>query len=187
MANPWDAPPIPEKGASAPEPLYQAVGKALTYWEYVEQAIGGLFTFVATGKFFDASGPALRAYGSIVGTTARIQMVRAAVESWSQQYPTCPLLGNCYALLKECERWSTRRNDIAHGRVDNLVDAIPNGWMLFPGLYNTKKRSVEGKSKYRYTVEHIEGYTEGFQSLQGRIDECTSAMGVWYQIHTGSP
>ncbi len=94
MSNPWDVPPIPEKGASSPDPLYQAVGKAITGWELVEQAIGGLFTFVTTGKFFDASGPALRAYGSIVGTSARIHMVRAAVESWNQQYPGCPLLDN---------------------------------------------------------------------------------------------
>ena len=59
--------------------------------------------------------------------------------------------------------------------------------MLFPGLYNAKKRSVEGKSKYVYTVEHIEEYTAEFQGLQNRIDECTSAMGVWHQIHTGMP
>src|SRR5258708_24344922 len=187
MSNPWDVPPIPEKGASSPDPLYQAVGKAITGWELVEQAIGVLFTFVTTGKFFDASGPALRAYGSIVGTSARIHMVRAAVESWGQQYSSCPLLETCNALLNECERWSARRNDIAHGRVDNLIDAAPNGWMLFPGLYNTKKRSIEGKSRYRYTVEHIEEYALAFLDLHNRMNECTSAMDVWNQIYTGTP
>ena len=185
MPSPWDVPPFPEKGANAPEPVYQAVGKALTYWDLVEQAIGGLFTFVTTGKFFDASDPTLRAYGSIVGTSARIQMVRAAVESWAQRYPDCDLVGTCHDLLRDCERWSARRNDIAHGRVDCLADAFPKGWLLFPGLYSAKKRSVEGKSKYRYTAEHIEEYTEGFCDLQRRIDECTSAMAVWYQIHVG--
>jgi hypothetical protein len=186
MDHPWDRPQLPDKGARAPEPLYQAVGKALTYWELVEQAIGGLFTFVTTGRFFDASGPALRAYGSIVGNNARIQMVRAAVESWSQKYPTCQHLDTCRALLKECEGWSARGNDIAHGRVDNLIDAIPNGWMLFPGLYNTNKRSIDGRSKYRYTAEHIEEFARGFLDLHNRMDECTSAISVWLQIHTGT-
>lgn len=186
MTNPWDVPPIPEKGARSPEPVYQAIGKAITHWELVEQAIGGLFTFVTTGKFYDASGPALRAYGSIVGTSARINMVKAAVESWSQQYPTCPHLDNCYALLSECERGSARRNDIAHGRVDRLLDAVPNGWMLFPGFYNTKKRSIEGKSKYAYTVEHIERYASAFLNLHDRMNECTSAMSVWHQKNIGT-
>jgi hypothetical protein len=183
--NPWDRPPIPEKGESRAEPLFQAVGKAISCWGHVEQSIALLFTFVTTEKYYDASAPALRAYGSITGTGARIEMVRAAVEGWAQKYPLCPLIGNCYELLKECGHWSSRRNDIAHGQVDCLLDAIPNGWMLFPGLHDTKKRSIEGKSKYRYTVEHIEQFGAGFLNLHGRINECTSALATWHQINGG--
>jgi hypothetical protein len=90
VTNPWDRPPIPEKGARSPKPLYQAVGQAITHWELVEQAIGGLFTFVTTGKFYDASSPALRAYGSIVGTSARINMVKAAVDRLAPAAPDLP-------------------------------------------------------------------------------------------------
>ena len=186
MSDPWDRPPIPERGERQPEPLFQAVGKAISYWEHVEQSIASLFTFVTTGKYYDVSGPALRAYGSVIGTNARIEMVRAAVESWSQQYPQCPLIANCYELLKECRHWSSRRNDIAHGQVDCLLDAMPNGWMLFPGLYDTKKRSIQGKSKYRYTVEHIDQFADGFLSFHGRINECASALATWHQICGGS-
>jgi hypothetical protein len=184
--NPWDRPPIPETGESRPEPLFQAVGKAISCWEHVEQSIASLFTFVTTGKYHDPSGPTLRAYGSIVGTAARIEMARVAVESWAQQYPQCPLIGNCFELLNECKHWSGRRNDLAHGQVDCLVDAIPNGWMLFPGLFDTKKRSTEGKSKFRYTVEYIEGFSAGFLNLHGRISECTSALAAWHQTY-GAP
>jgi hypothetical protein len=186
MGNPWDRPPIPERGESRAEPLFQAVGKAISCWEHVEQSIASLFTFVTTGKYHDVSAPALRAYGSISGTGARIEMVRAAVESWAQQYPECPLIGNCYELLNECSKWSSRRNDIAHGQVDCLVDTIPNGWMLFPGLHDTKKRSIQGISKYRYTVEHIEQFTAGFLSLHGRMNECTSALAIWHQVRVGA-
>jgi hypothetical protein len=185
-ANPWDRPPIPEIGESRAEPLFQAVGRAISHWEHVEQSIATLFSFITTGKFYDLSGPALRAYGSISGTGARVEMVRAAVESWAQQYPQCPLIPNCNQLLKECSNWSSRRNEIAHGQVDCLVDAIPNGWMLFPGLFDTKKRSVQGKSKYRYTVDHIEQFSAGFLSLHGRINECTSALAEWHRINLGS-
>src|SRR5437764_14255492 len=90
MSDPWDRPPIPERGERQPEPLFQAVGKAISYWEHVEQSIASLFTFVTTGKYYDVSGPALRAYGSVIGTNARIEMVSATEESWSQQYPQCP-------------------------------------------------------------------------------------------------
>jgi hypothetical protein len=182
MANAWDRPPLPETGEQSAEPLYLAVGKAITCWEHVEQSMAGLFTFVTTGKYHDVSGPAVRAYGSISGTGARIQMVKAAVESWDRQYPNCPLIPNCDELLKECAHWSSRRNDIAHGQVDCLLDALPNGWMLFPGLYDTKKRSLRGMSIYRYTVEHIDGFASGFLSLHGRLNECTSAMGEWFNV-----
>jgi hypothetical protein len=186
MGNPWDVPPIPENGERSAEPLFRAVGEAISCWEHVEQSIALLFTFVTTGKYYDVSGPALRAYGAIIGTSARIEMVRAAVESYGRLHPECPFIGNCYALLSECASWSSRRNDIAHGQVDCMLDALPNGWMLFPGLYNTKKRSIEGNSKYRYTVAHIEQFTRGFLDLHGRLNECTSAMAEWHRICIGS-
>jgi hypothetical protein len=188
MGNPWDRPPIPQTGESRPEPLFEAVGRALSHWEHVEQSIAMLFSVVTTGKFYDVSGPALRAYGSIAGTAVRIEMVRAAVESWAQQYPQCPLIPNCNQLLSECSNWSSRRNEIAHGQVDCVMDAIPNGWMLFPGLFDTKKRLVQGISKYRYSVEHIEQFSAGFLGLHSRLNECTSALAEWNRIATsGTP
>jgi hypothetical protein len=186
-AKPRDRPPLPEIGESRAEPIFQAVGEAISNWELVEQSIAMLFSFITTGKYYDVSGPTIRAYGSIAGSSARIAMVRAAVEAWAQQYPQCPLIVNCCELLKESSNWSSRRNDIAHGQVDCLMDAIPNGWMLFPGLFDTKKRSVQGKSKYRYTVEHIERFSAGFLSLHGRLNECTSALAAWHQNLQSAP
>jgi len=108
MRNPWDIPsPLPQKGARTPEAVFEAVGRALSHWELVEQALALLFIFLTTGRHKDRMDPSIRAYGSIVGVKARIAMVRAATESWFERFPDCPFSGNCKEVLRKCERWRT--------------------------------------------------------------------------------
>jgi hypothetical protein len=78
MTNPWDIPsPLPQKGARTAEAVFEAVGRALSHWELVEQGLALLFIFLTTGRHKDRMDPSVRAYGSIVGVKARIAMVRA--------------------------------------------------------------------------------------------------------------
>src|SRR5262245_56154018 len=88
MPNAWDRPPWPDAGEEDYEPIYRAVGHALSAWAEVEECISYLFVFfVGKGT---TNSPAVRAYTSIDGVKNRIVMVRQAAEAWFEQFATCP-------------------------------------------------------------------------------------------------
>jgi hypothetical protein len=182
MANPWDVAPWPDQGNETADEIFRAVGEALSSWELIEQGIATIFTVVTVGGYYAASEPAIRAYGSVANSRSRVQMVRAAAESWFHQWPDCPLETNIKDLLNECEKWSARRNEIAHGIVDRLTDQWINGWYLFPGLYSIKKRPLGGRAAYRYTAKNIEEYARGFTDLYNRLSLIVSALEEWRRI-----
>jgi hypothetical protein len=54
----WDIPnPFPGTGARSPDTVFLAVGKALSHWELVEQALAGLYVFMTTGHLLDWASP----------------------------------------------------------------------------------------------------------------------------------
>jgi hypothetical protein len=182
MSKPWDITPWPETGDSNPDTIYVAVGKALTHWEFVEQAVAQLFAFVSSSNSgLDVTSPSIRAYGAINSSAQRIEMVREAAKAWFHPLPECPLENACRELLNECKEWAARRNEIAHGKVDCLTDTYPNGWHLFPGLFNTKKRPLNDKAAYRYTAANIEHYANGFVDLHERIVAYLGALTTWHR------
>jgi hypothetical protein len=185
MSNPWDDRPWAVDGEKSENDLFIAVGKALSHWELVEQAIAGLFTLVTVGSYFAPSAPALRAYSSVGSTSNRIQLVRAALEGWLREWKDCPLGENALSLLNECGGWAARRNDIAHGLVDRFVDEFERGWFLIPGIYSKRGRNERGKTDYRYNAAIINAFGEQFLGLHNRLNETISAVGEWRRIAAG--
>jgi hypothetical protein len=182
MSNPWDDRPWADTGAKSENDLFIAVGKALSHWELVEHAIASLFTIVTIGSYYAPSAPTLRAYASVANSSNRIQMVRAAVESWLHEWKDCPIGENAVSILKECSGWAGRRNDIAHGLVDRFTDEFSKGWFLVPGIYSNRGRSPRGKMDYRYNAEIINAFGNELLQLHGRLNETTSMMGEWHRI-----
>lgn len=180
MSNPWDNQPWAERGENSENDVYVAVGKALSHWELLEQAIAGLFTLVTVGSYYAPSAPTLRAYSSVTSSGNRIQMVRAALEGWLRDWKDCPLREKSLGILKECSGWAGRRNDIAHGLVDRFADEFEKGWFLLPGLYSKKGRNEVGKIDYRYNAEIIHNFSDRFLELHNRLNEITSKMAEWH-------
>jgi len=182
MDKPWDTTPWPEEGNSGHDELFLAVGRALSNWELVESAIAGLFTIVTVGSYHAPTAPAIRAYSTVTSATNRIQMVRAALESWLYVWKDCPGGSNALNILKECGEWAARRNEIAHGIVDRLIDAPKNAWFLFPSFYNARKRQLGDRPAYRYTAANIDYYSDCFVTLHNRLNEVSSVLGEWHRI-----
>jgi hypothetical protein len=105
-------------------------------------------------------------------------MVRAAAESWFEQFPDCPLRQDCNEALTRCERWSSRRNDTAHGQVTFVPSSKPE-WMLFPGFF-TMKHSIKGEPKYVFRAEDINGYAEGFMTFWQEMNVLTKLLDTWH-------
>jgi hypothetical protein len=80
MPNPWDIPPSPPIGDIDGDAISIAVGRALTSWEYVEEAYADIFS-VLVGAHQSADPeiiPALRAYGAVITSRGRAEMIEAA-------------------------------------------------------------------------------------------------------------
>jgi hypothetical protein len=182
MSNPWDNRPWAERGDENEKDLFVAVGEALSHWELLEQAVAGLFTLVAVGSYFAPAAPALKAYSAVINSHNRIQMVRAAFEAWLREWPDCPAGDWTLDLLKQCNGWAGRRNEVAHGLVDRFIDEIEKGWFLIPGIYSKKGRDEIGKVDYRYNAEIIYGFSKAFLELHNTLDQATSVMGEWHRI-----
>ncbi|MGJ4927480.1 hypothetical protein ACQR1K_10065 [Bradyrhizobium sp. HKCCYLRH3095] len=190
-----DKRPWADQGNSSETEIFTSVGKALSHWEMVESAVASLFTMITLGNYSAPTTPVLRAYSAIVGSRNRMQMVRAALQSWLLSWPDCPLGPNAIDQLNLCGNWSARRNDVAHGMVDMTPD--DRRWYLFPSLYATKGRKlaanpVEGKPllfrpEYRYNAEIIDGFSQEFLGLYNQMNLITSAMGEWHRIASDQP
>jgi hypothetical protein len=138
--QPWDIPPHPEKCDTAADTVFNAVGRALTKWETAEGACARLFA-IFVGAPHDAAEmtPAVRAYGSVVSFNGRCEMLRSAAEAYFAEHPHKDLETDFKLLMVECQRYSARRNEIAHGTVVALMNGETDqrlGFVLVPSFYN---------------------------------------------------
>jgi len=87
--KPWDVRDPSPFGDIDENPLFNAIGRALTAWENVEVECARLFAvFVLARQKRTYHAPAVRAYGSIVGTHSRSKMLELAAEAYFARRPT---------------------------------------------------------------------------------------------------
>jgi len=177
--NPWDVAPILPQGDPEPEPLWLAVGKALTAWEKLDQVQAQIFGVIVGSR----RGGASAAYGVVVASSARSEMVAAAAAEVLQDKPE--YLADVTAMVNRVGKLSGRRNDIAHGVVghftgtrlgknDEVID-FDDGCFLTPASYATRKRNKDREiydpantiGKYAYTAAQIEEYGSAFHREYG--------------------
>jgi hypothetical protein len=177
MAHPWDRPLWPDKGEDECEPIYLAVGHALSQWADLEECISDLFVFfVGRGE---VESPAVRAYTSIDGVRNRIAMVRSAADAWFERFPECALKENTLEALKICQEWSSRRNEIAHGTTDLPVDTPGATWFLYPGYLTKRRRTSRNNAEFRYNACQIEKMAEGFENTERKLWELIRSLREW--------
>lgn len=168
MPNIWDIPPRPEKGDAAIEAVFEAVGRALTDWETLEECWAGVFAFmVAPHDDLSQDAPAVRAYGAIVGFTGRQGMLEAAASAYFQRNPSSTDEATFRELIGLTSRLSARRNELAHGRASWWMR---DGHFLFPASYNTKKNPLRSPPLYAYTSVTIGQLRQHFRDLALRVD-----------------
>jgi hypothetical protein len=196
--EPWERPDIEERGSRNEDEIYLAVGRALSKWELVENEFIELYALFIGCKNIHQSYlkffPALRAYGSQISFSSRIEMVAAAgnayffllkgeekkkAESAEAEFPK---------FLARCRNYSTLRNDIAHGMAQIRVDRGENGKLeqfkgnyLFPGLFASRKYPLGQRVMFAYTAVQIEKMAEQFEELSRDVSVFKSDIehGPW--------
>ena len=173
----WKRPtPLKPQGDPTVDPVYAAVGRALSQWEKLEQRLATLFIVVTRAS--DSSNNAVRrAYGAIENGTLRRKAIIAAAEvhfgaSWQ------PHVEEAYnKLIDAVSRASKLRDDIAHGIVQHFkFNNIDYGAFLFPPYYNTGRTTPYltnddgppdfGWSDFCFTSEDILGIERRFGELK---------------------
>lgn len=181
--KPWDDRPHPQRGDKNANTTYAAVGRALTQWEYLEVKLAELFSQLVGGEWpSDGDGPpyhpADRAYGSVLGSAARLTMVEEAAKAHFQWYPNRATEKRLKDLIStECRNFASKRNNIAHGIVDLRFSDPPElklGHWLVPSFYATKKHPLNGPSAYAYTSAEINYFTYEFDRLWVKTGELIS-------------
>jgi len=172
-------------GADSPEGLYRSVGAALSSWEAAEEVLARLFSVLVGAPF---SQGIARAYGSVISSTARVDMLRQVIEA---AHPTGG--DEMQAHLKVMDRireLASRRNEIAHGivrRPQYYGGGSPQpGYYLFQPEYGSGKKRATHKMreellskpttdrnvglyrlrfKYFYSAEEIDAYRASFDMI----------------------
>jgi hypothetical protein len=101
------------------------LGRAITQWEYLEAKLAELFSQLVGGEWPSDGAPyhpAVRAYGSVLGSAARLTMIEEAAKAHFQWYPNPALERRLKDLIgTECRNFASKRNNIAHVRRHPLL------------------------------------------------------------------
>tara|TARA_R110000850_G_scaffold25297_1_gene73139 strand:- start:953 stop:1474 length:522 start_codon:yes stop_codon:yes gene_type:complete len=158
MNNPWDVKPRSPAGNPNIDEIYVAVGRALTCWENLEAGLGELFDAAVGGD----GRAGFAAFAAVSSSSARTELLSAALPRALSEHGV--LLGRASALVEQVGKFGARRNEIAHGRVFDLME---HGFYLCPTNINPRKWTGAGAAKYQYRAEDISAYASEFVRLHG--------------------
>lgn len=180
MPSPWEPPKPSPRGDSKPTPIYTAVGMALSSWERVEHDLADMFAiFTGSVRGLVNDDPAIRAYGTIISYKQRIQVLEAAAKAYFARNKRSGLERSFKILLKKCNGWSDRRNDIAHGIVLRLPDY---NYRLWPALYNSKKYPLNTNGPvFIYRASQIRSFNTAFRRLGRQSSKFVSKLSAFSQ------
>jgi len=171
--KPWDDRPHPKRGDRKATTTYAAVGQALSQWEGLETKLAELFSQLVGGEWPGGDErpyhPAVRAYGSVLGSAARLTMIEEAAKAHFHWHPNPGLERRLKDFIgTQCRNFATKRNNIAHGVVDirfSDTNRLKMGYWLVPSLYASKKNPLDGPNAYAYTSAEIVYFIKEFDRL----------------------
>jgi hypothetical protein len=183
-------------GDRNPDAIYLAVGRALSKWEGVEVEMGTLFAVFTGGIEPWHYIPAARAYGSVISSNGRAEMMAQAAEAFFRHFEMEdrkhseeiePLKAEFKNITKAYNGWSSRRNDVAHGYVtesqhpDYHDDQQPiiSTYQLFPSHGSSRKWPIDWEPNYKYVAKEIDSFGVAFEALDERVSEYAARLEVW--------
>jgi hypothetical protein len=153
----WKRPKQSQKGDDSQQPIYEAVGQALSNWEEADQELSELFLIFTcdAGEQVDVRvrNAVRRAYGSIISNSGRRLAVEAAAEvyfsPWRDDFKK-PIRKSLTDILNVVQWASKLRDDIAHGIVwpymtiqfgvsEGVTKTEKIGCFLLPPEYKTDR------------------------------------------------
>jgi hypothetical protein len=160
----WRVLPISAQGDIDENIIYTAVGQATTRWERLEYQLSILYGALLNTRNVGAAN----GYGTISAFSGRQSLLQAAMTGF--RFIRLPGFHNMKKCLNEAGKFSSRRNEIAHG-VCGMLSGSHNGWYLRAAEYATNKRSAPHLpfGRYAYTSDQILYYSNNFLRLADEV------------------
>jgi hypothetical protein len=175
-------------GHASPDPIYTAVGAALSRWEHLESGLTRLFQLLCETP----SLAACRAYGTIESCFLKSQMLRSAAEVFFDMRQ--PFDEEHSKAIKELfaayEKAQELRNNVAHGMVVGyLTGKNRTGYFLCPQSGATKKITRRNKPylekiAYFYDATEVNKCAERFTALLDETMRLIQSINKKYAVLT---
>lgn len=164
-------PPNSSTAISHRDALYAAIGRVLTAWEVLETLLAGVFQqLVGTDH-----RSAMRAYGSILASGSRCDMLNAAAEVELSG----DALNTFLTCIDDVRRLSATRNLVAHGVVvsqegaqwvsDDPTQQLNGPFLLMTAPYNSQKFKLKTGPSYIYSLKEVEAIGMEIMKMQSRV------------------
>lgn len=182
----WDRPlnsQIPNRpGDLSAEPLFLALGKAVSAWEGVQAATSSLYFSMSTQELDMDENPLFQAFGGMSLIHNRHKELMKKSEEFLSKLPKHHTgAGNFRLRIKKVMAsyvgWAERRNDIAHGYVteahapdyDDPAQPIITVYSLCPSHARLSSWG-HGEPEYNYVASELDEFSRQFRALDDRIE-----------------
>lgn len=186
-------PPNDTVGDVKVETLFAAAGRLTHAWEGVEFALMTLFArTIKDSQNHEPHAALMAAFGAIVGSGARCDMIEAAARSAYHFRSRPDLLELVEKWVSIARRLSALRNIVAHGMALNddgeKFVALPSptaegNYFIIPAIYNTNKTTVEMRPKMIYSSKTLNEIAAAMTKLSSHI----SGDPDGWQLHLPKP
>lgn len=185
--KPWERPIgslVPNRmGDQNAEPLFCALGKAVSAWEGVQTATSGLYFAMRIGNAESEGDPGFQAFGGLNQVHKRRQELEERSRLFLEQHVhhSVETVGRFETELKGVLAayigWAERRNDIAHGYVTEAQrpdyhdpeQKIITVYALCPS-HARIARWPHSEPEYNYVVSDLEAFAKSFQRLDDQFE-----------------
>ena len=173
--------PRPKQGNENADPIYLAIGRALSSWEATEDNLARLFSHIVNQNKLQM--PVMRAYLLIKSARNRKELITETGRTFLEFFPSEEAAHGLKIVSETYQRGSDWRNEIAHGIVAGHVDfsGSYSGYYLGPSMTSFKKRDDNFRSKYLYSNKEIGAFCDENSRFQSNISELTEAITAAYR------
>lgn len=179
MANPWDQLPLPIIGDLYDTALYEALGRLVNRWEYVEVGLAIMYSLFVG----DATFTKMVEYGSGRIFKDRLAGLRRIAEQWFVKNPNQVAEGQFDKIAAAASGFADRRNEFAHGIIMNVSGLVfwrvqlrlasPQNpqFLLVPALHVIRKHDAAGMPQFGYSSSQLTFLSQGLSELEISMDE----------------
>lgn len=180
MDKPWNRPPLPSTADTDATALYAGVGKVMSEWEGIETQLYRIFSFLC---FAPDDRQMMQRYGEERIFLNRFTQLKAEAYKLFCKRHNQEIEGDFDTISAVVEGYSGRRNDVAHGIVQNVnyyafftdkagpLVPFTNYWLILPALYKWPGNSLQASPPFAYNSVMLEDLVRSLSEVYAGLTD----------------